>query len=112
MKITAQMVKELRERTVERLRGGRLDIVVATETGPNTSVFTASIATATGAPVPDGVLQLADGEHLAGEPRIELISVTASSVAGEPNRVDLNIHYRLRFSGAEDQFNLGLALQP
>lgn len=46
------------------------------------------------------------------EPRIELISVTASSVAGQPNRVDLNIHYKLRYSGVEDQFNLGLALQP
>jgi len=46
------------------------------------------------------------------EPRIELIAVTASSVSGELNRVDLNIHYRLRYSGAEDQFNLGLTLQP
>ncbi len=38
------------------------EVIVATETGPNTSIFTGSIATATGAPLPDGVLQVADGD--------------------------------------------------
>jgi len=38
------------------------ETVTATETGPNTSVFAGSIATATGAPAPDGVLQLAGGD--------------------------------------------------
>lgn len=37
------------------------ETAVLTETGPNTSVFTGSIPTASGAPVQDGKLQLADG---------------------------------------------------
>lgn len=38
------------------------EIVLVTETGPNTSVFTGVIATALGAPTPDGILQLSDGD--------------------------------------------------
>jgi hypothetical protein len=38
------------------------EAVVAVETGANTSVFTATIATATGPPTADGVLQVADGD--------------------------------------------------
>jgi hypothetical protein len=40
------------------------EVVVVSETGPNTSTFTGSIATAPGAPVPDGVLQTSHGDLL------------------------------------------------
>jgi fibronectin type 3 domain-containing protein len=36
--------------------------VVVTETGPDTSLFTGSIGSALGAPVPDGAIQAADGD--------------------------------------------------
>src|SRR5262249_24880787 len=43
------------------------EIVILTETGPNTSVFTGSIATSPGAPVAgDGILQTKDGEPITG----------------------------------------------
>ena len=38
------------------------EMVLLTETGADTSRFTGSIATATGSPISDGVLQLADGD--------------------------------------------------
>jgi len=38
------------------------EVVTATETGPNTSVFAASIGTSSGAPVADGLIQVADGD--------------------------------------------------
>ncbi|MEW5807435.1 MAG: hypothetical protein AB1756_08840, partial [Acidobacteriota bacterium] len=38
------------------------EMVVATETGPNTSKFAGSIQISTGAPVPDGLLQAEDGD--------------------------------------------------
>ncbi|MBP7146923.1 MAG: fibronectin type III domain-containing protein [Acidobacteria bacterium] len=40
------------------------ELVTLTESGPNSSVFTGAIATAAGAPVPDGVLQVAHGDVL------------------------------------------------
>ncbi|MBP7146922.1 MAG: M28 family peptidase [Acidobacteria bacterium] len=40
------------------------ETVLLTETGPNSSTFTGSIATAAGAPVPDGLLQLAHGDTI------------------------------------------------
>jgi hypothetical protein len=36
--------------------------VIVTETGPDTSLFTGSIASTPGAPVPDGMIQAADGD--------------------------------------------------
>ena len=42
------------------------EMLVLTESGPNTSQFVGSIATASGAPVPgDGILQLADGDVIS-----------------------------------------------
>ena len=38
------------------------EMIVATETGPNTSVFSGTITTALGAPAPDGILQVQDGD--------------------------------------------------
>jgi len=38
------------------------ETITLTETGPNTSQFTGSIATAAGAPVPDGKIEVADGD--------------------------------------------------
>jgi hypothetical protein len=40
------------------------ETVVLTETGPNTSTFTGGVATAPGAPAPDGVVQTGDGDLL------------------------------------------------
>ncbi len=40
------------------------EVVVLTETGPNTSTFTGAIATGSGAPAPDGVLEVRGGDLL------------------------------------------------
>ena len=67
--------------------------VIVTETGPNTSVFTGSIATAGGAPAPDGVLQVADGDLItttyqdsddgAGFPAVSYDIATADCAAAQ-----------------------------
>ena len=76
------------------------ELVVLTETGPNTSVFAGSIATASGAPALDGILETGSGDLMtatyrdsddgAGDPAISFD--TAVLDCAGPAITKLNIH--------------------